>query len=98
MKAATIDGLIALALAAAWLGCFGFLRLRSALDRLHAVTFVAAGAGLPIAAAAFVADGASDRAWKILLLVALQLGTGAALAHAIGRAVLLRGRAEERLE
>jgi multisubunit Na+/H+ antiporter MnhG subunit len=98
VKTAAIDALIGLALLGAWLGCFGFLRLRTALDRLHVVTFVAAGAGLPIAAAAFIADGASDRAWKILLLVVLQLGTGAALAHAIGRAVLLRAPAEERLE
>ncbi len=98
MKAVVIDVLLGLALLAAWLGCFGFLRLRTALDRLHCVTFIAAGAGLPIVVAAFVADGGSDRAFKILLLAVVQLAAGAALAHAVGRALLLRPAAEDRLE
>lgn len=96
MKAGAIDGLLGVALLAAWLGCFGFLRLRTALERLHCIAFVAAGAGLPIVAAAFVADGGSGRAFKILLLAAVQLASGAALAHAIGRTLLLRPSAEDR--
>lgn len=96
MKAAAIDALLGLALFSAWLGCFGFLRLRTALDRLHCVTFVAAGAGLPIVVVGFVADGGSDRAFKILLLAVVQLASGAALAHALGRTLLLRPPAEER--
>lgn len=95
MKTVVIDALLILAVLNTWLGCLGFVRLRTAFERLHCVTFVNAGAGLPIVVAAFVADGASDRALKILLLACLQLLAGAALAHASGRVLLLRRHAAE---
>jgi len=81
-----IAALLALAVGAAWLGCIGFARLRSPYARLHCVPFVTAAAGAPVVIAAFLADGASDRACKILLLVVLALAGGAALSHAAGRA------------
>jgi multicomponent Na+:H+ antiporter subunit G len=90
VRAAVIDALLALALLHVWLGCLGFARLHSALERLHCVTFVNAGAGLAIVAAAFVSDGLSDRALKILLLAAVQLIVGTALSHATVRALFLR--------
>ncbi len=96
MKAVVIDALLALALIDVWLGCLGFARLRSALDRLHCATFVNAGAGLAIVVAAFVADGFSDRALKILMLATIQLIVGAALGHATGRAVFLREPVKDR--
>ncbi|MGY2052230.1 monovalent cation/H(+) antiporter subunit G [Methylobacterium sp. JK268] len=85
-----IGTLLALAVAAAWLGGLGALRLPRALDRLHAVTFVGVAAGLPVAAAALLADGVSSRSLKVLLLVGLQILWGAVLSHASGRALLLR--------
>ena len=48
-------------------------------------------AGPLLVAAAFVADGASNRAWKILLLVALVMLNGAATSHAVARATAWRG-------
>ena len=78
--------------AATWLGCLGFARLRMPLDRLHCAAFVNAAAGLLLAVTAFAADGASDRAFKVLLTVAVSLVSGAALSHAIGRALIYRGR------
>ena len=75
-----------------WIGCLGFARLRLPLDRLHCASFVNAAAGLLLAVIAFAADGPSDRAFKVLLTVAVSLVSGAALSHAIARALLYRGR------
>lgn len=94
MRAVAIDALLAAAVLLCWLGAAGFLRLRSALDRLHCVTFVNLGTGLAILVAGGVADGASDRVLKILLLDAALLVSGAALAHATGRALLLRDKSK----
>lgn len=90
MKTIMIDGLLGLMVLSAWIGCLGFARLRTPLDRVHCVAFVNATAGLAFAAAAFVADGPSVRAFKILLVVGILLVSGAATAHAIGRALLQR--------
>ena len=81
---------LALLVLTIWIGCFGFARLSSPYDRLHCATFVAAAGGVLMVLAAFLADGASDRAWKILLLVILVLVNGAALSHALSRAVAWR--------
>ncbi len=84
------DLCLALAVLAAWIGCFGALRLRSALDRLHAVAFTNAAAGVLVAVAAFLADGISTRSVKLACLVAFVLVTGSAISHAVGRALALR--------
>ena len=73
-------------------GCLGFARLRFPLDRLHCATFVNAVSGLLLAMTAFAADGPSDRAFKVLLTVAVSLVFGSALSHAVGRALIYRGR------
>lgn len=73
-----------------WLGCAGFARLRTTLDRLHCGAFVNAVPGVLVAAAAFAADGFSVRVGKIVLVVVASLVAGAATAHAIGRMVVLR--------
>jgi multicomponent Na+:H+ antiporter subunit G len=90
VKTTIVDALLAVAVGACWLGAAGFLFLKAALDRLHCVSFVNAAAGLAVAAAAFVADGPSDRAFKILVMTAAVLVAGAALAHATGRALVQR--------
>ena len=87
-----IDLLLGALVAATWLGCLGFARLRTPLDRLHCASFVNTAGGVLLAIIAFAADGPSDRAFKILLMVAVTLVAGAALSHALGRAVLYRGR------
>jgi multicomponent Na+:H+ antiporter subunit G len=94
VTAGIVDALLALAVLACWLGAAGFLRLRSAYDRLHCVTFVNAAAGAAILGAALAADGLSARVGKIAVLVALSLGVGAALAHASGRALRRRAQAQ----
>ena len=91
MTTVVVDGLLGVAVLAVWLGCAGFARLRAPLDRLHCVAFVNAVAGLALTVLGFVADGASTRALKILLITAVSLVGGAALSHATGRALLLRG-------
>lgn len=84
-----VAGVLAVAVLAAWLGCIGFARLRSPYARLHCVPFVALAAGVPVVVAAFLADGVSDRALKVLLLVLIIVLGGAALSHASGRAFAL---------
>lgn len=85
-----VDLCLALAVLSAWIGCFGALRLRTALDRLHAVAFTNAAAGALVAVAAFAEDGVSTRSVKLAALVAFVLVTGSAISHAAGRALSLR--------
>jgi multicomponent Na+:H+ antiporter subunit G len=87
--------LLALMVAAAWLGAIGLLRLRTALARLHCATFVAVAGGLATTAAVFVGDGASSRAWKSLGLMFMLLIIGAATSHALGRALVTRQEADK---
>jgi multicomponent Na+:H+ antiporter subunit G len=81
-----------LAIGASWLGAAGFVRLRMPLDRIHAITFVNTAGGASLAIAAFLADGPTDRAFKILLIVIINLFAGAAVSHMTGRALIERER------
>lgn len=91
-----ISLLLTLVVGVLWLAAWGFARLRSSFDRIHAVSFAGVAVVLPLAAAVFVADGASDRALKVLLLGALMLGSSAALSHATARAIAVRRSGGER--
>ncbi len=90
MSGIALDLCLLLAVAAVWLGGFGALRLRTSLDRLHAVAFCNAAGGLLVAVAGFLADGVSTRSVKLACLVVLVLVSGAAISHAAGRALALR--------
>ncbi|MFL5288963.1 MAG: monovalent cation/H(+) antiporter subunit G [Rhodopila sp.] len=90
------EALLVLVAVCVWIACIGFARLGNSFDRLHCVTFVAASAGPLIVALAFVMDGASNRTWKIALLVLLMLVNGAALAHATARTIAWRDTTGER--
>lgn len=85
-----VDVALAIAVLAAWLGTAGFYRLASPLDRLHCATFINVVAGGGILIAACLADGASVRVAKLVILILAMLLTGAAVAHATARALLLR--------
>lgn len=93
MNAGLITALLAVLVAAVWLGCLGFARLRTPLDRLHCVTFVNVVAGAALSVTAFLADGPSTRAFKILLIALVSAGFGSALSHAVGRSLWMRGNA-----
>lgn len=94
MRSVLVDGLLVVLVGAAWLGVGGFARLRTALDRLHCISFINTVCGLLLVAIAFVAEGASSRAVKILFIVALNLLSGAVISHATGRAIVNRGEDE----
>ena len=79
-----------MAVLAAWLGCFGVLRLKTALARLHCAAFVYVAAGFAVTLAVLVQDGGTDRLLKMIAILAIVLLGGAATSHAIGRALLLR--------
>ena len=86
--------LLGLGVLAAWLGCAGFARMRSPLDRMHCVAFVNAISGVCVLLAAALTEGPTTRVFKILLIVGIGLLAGAAMSHATGRALLLRGTLE----
>ena len=95
MKPLLVDALLAVAVAAVWLAALAFVRLKTALDRLHCATFVNVAAGLAVTLAAVVQDGATSRSWKTAAILVLTLLVGSATSHAIGRALHLRD-AEDR--
>ena len=89
MKALAVELLLGLGVLAAWLAAFGLWRMRAPLDRLHLVTFLAAGPGFAFLLAALVEEGVAARPLKLLLV-------GAGLAHAAGSALVRRIAAGER--
>ena len=95
MTSIAIVTLLAICVAAVWLGCAGFVRLNSNLDRIHCIAFVNATAGLSLTTATFIADGASVRAIKVLLITICSLLVGAAVSHAMGAALLDRDSVPE---
>ncbi|KAB1072735.1 monovalent cation/H(+) antiporter subunit G [Methylobacterium planeticum] len=90
MSAAILPVLLALLVAASWVAALAILRLRRALDQLHAVAFVNIAAAVLLGAAAILADGLSGRSLKILFLGGCLVLWGGVLAHAAGRALWLR--------
>ena len=96
MRPILVDTLLGLAIVFAWVGAAGFARLSASLDRLHAVAFVTVGSGLSLVIAAFVADGPSTRAFKILVMWLIALIAGAAVNHAVARAIFTRDEVGER--
>lgn len=91
---AIADLLLAVAVAAVWLGCLGFARLTDPFDRLHCVGFVTLAAGLPVLFATWAALGASESVLKVVFLLVCLVGNGAALGHATGRALYYRKQDE----
>ena len=87
---AAITVLLTVLVGVTWLGCLGFARLRTPLDRLHCVAFVNVAGGTVLVALVFLADGSSIRAWKVLATVLASVLGGAALSHAAGRTLLYR--------
>ena len=75
-----------------WLAVGGFTRLRTALDRLHCVTFVNAAGGGALFFAVLAHDGFSVRLIKLGFLLLSALVGGAVLSHATGRALWIRER------
>lgn len=90
MRSAALDLCLILAVASVWLGVVGFLRLTTALDRLHCASFVNVAGGLFLLLAAIVDEGLTVRSLKFGILYLLLLTGGAVAAHAAGRALLLR--------
>lgn len=82
--------LLALAVAAVWLATLAYLRLSTPFQRLHVITFVNVVAGGLILLAAFLDDGVSSRSLKCAFVWVIMLPIGALLAHATGRAFLVR--------
>ena len=91
MKAIAVQALLAIAVATVWLACLGFVRLKTAMDRLHCATFVNVVAGFSLTLAVVIQDGATSRSWKTAALLLVTLLVGAATSHAVGRALYLRG-------
>ena len=89
---AVIHVLLVLLVVVTWLGCLGFARLRTPMDRLHCAAFVNVAVGAVLVVVAFLSDGPSTRAWKVLATVVAGVAGGAVLSHAVARALFYRDR------
>lgn len=92
MRPIVTDILLAAPTAIVWLGCLGLVRLRRPLDRLHAASFIGVGAGPLLLLAALVAQGPAGSVLSVLFLAVTLLLSGAALGHAVARAIHVRDR------
>lgn len=96
MTGAVVAILLGLAVLCSWIAVLGALRLPGALDRLHAVTFVYfVSLGL-VVAAGFVQEGVTERTLKLLFLFVAMIFAGAAVTHALARAIATREEADAR--
>ena len=82
--------LLTAAVAAAWLGALAFMRLRTALARIHAVGFVNICTGGAVTVAAVISDGLTGRALKVALIWLVTIAISALLSHVTARALHLR--------
>jgi multisubunit Na+/H+ antiporter MnhG subunit len=89
-----VDIALGLVVAAGWLAAAAFVRMRTAMDRLHCSTFVTVVGGALLFVAVAFQDGATSRTWKTLFLIATSTAISAAGSHAIGRALQLREGAQ----
>lgn len=90
LRTEAVEALLALLVAAAWLGAAGFARLARPLDRLHCVTFVNVTCGSLLLVAVGLWGGSADDVVKVALLLGALLVGGAAIAHATARAIVQR--------
>lgn len=81
---------LALAVAFAWIAALALWRLRTALERLHTVTFANIVGGCPVLLAAWLTDGLSPRALKCAAIWLATVLVGALLSHVIGHALHIR--------
>ena len=87
---ALVVPLLALAVLAVWIAAVGFCRLRTALERLLAVTFLNVAGGAPVVLAAWLTDGPTVRAAKCTAVWLATLVVGALLGHVTGHALHIR--------
>ena len=92
MSRLATEVLLGVTVAAVWIGCLGFARLRNVYDRVHCVTFVAVAGGLALTLAAWTTEGASASVLKVAFIALCALVNGAALGHATGRALHTRDK------
>ena len=88
MKVA-IAVLLALGVAAVWLAAVAFVRLRTPLERVHAISFANIAGGGAITAAAMIGSTPAS-ALKCLLIWIATVLAAALLSHVTGRALHLR--------
>lgn len=86
----TVEALLGLGVAAAWVACWGFLRKRGPFDTVHHPGFIAAATGGALALAGLFGEGLTERVGKLMLLDALVLVAGLVLAHALARSAARR--------
>jgi multisubunit Na+/H+ antiporter MnhG subunit len=83
--------LLILAVLAAWVGAISFLRLGTALERIHSVTYVSVVTLGALTLAGLFTEGITPRTCKLAFLCVANLATGALLSHATARTIHLRG-------
>ncbi len=96
MNGMIADALLALAVAAAWLGSVAFLLLPTPYDRLHAAVYIGLGVGFFVTLAVIASAPVSALALKAAIIYVAWVGSGAILNHSIGRAMRLRDESSDR--
>jgi multicomponent Na+:H+ antiporter subunit G len=85
-----VAAVLGLGVLAAWLAVAAYMRLRTPLQRLHALSFLNAVSGSCFLIGVWLSDGASTRALKSVLIWVMMLLVGALLAQGSARMLLLR--------
>lgn len=82
--------LLAIVVLACWLGTLGMWRMREPMQALHYLSLPAAGGGLALTVAVFVAQGNTQASWKTLLIACVLFAINSVVAHATARAFRTR--------
>lgn len=81
---------LALAVLSAWIAAAALWRLRTPLERLHAVTFATLAGGAAVLLAAGLTDGLTPRTLKCAAIWLVTVPVGALLSHVTGHALHIR--------
>jgi monovalent cation/proton antiporter MnhG/PhaG subunit len=82
--------LLAIVVLACWLGVLGMWRMREPMQALHYLSLPAAGGGVALTAAVFLAQGNTQAFWKTLLITLVLFAINSVVAHATARAFRTR--------
>lgn len=84
------NGFLAVVVLACWLGAIGMWRMREPMQALHYLSLPATLGAFALAIAVFLADGANQAFWKMLLIAFILLATNSVVTHATARSFRAR--------
>lgn len=73
-----------------WLGVLGMWRMKEPMQALHYLSLPATAGAILLTIAVFIAQGASQAFWKVMLIAFILLATNSVVTHATARAFRTR--------